>query len=74
MFCGLARREIIAGPNAGPLKIPIPAGQIAMTAGAGTNRTAGQITGPEILEESSPGAAQEIERTAGRLPDLLLIH
>ena len=62
------------GPSAGSPEIPKPAGQIAMTAGAGTDRTAGQITGPEILEELSIGAAQEIERTAGRLPDLLLIH
>ena len=62
------------GPSAESPEIPKPAGQIAMTAGAGTNRTAGQITGPEILEELSIGAVQEIERTAGRLPDLLVIH
>ena len=62
------------GPSAKSPEIPKPAGQIAMTAGAGTNRTAGHIAGSEILEELSIGAAQEIERTAGRLPDLFLIH
>ena len=63
------------GPSAKSPEIPKPAGQIAMTAGAGTDRTAGQISGPEIIRRainrSRSGDREDCRKTPGPSHDPL---